>query len=299
MSMKKIVIILAAIAALTGCHKETPDQVGHDVKDGQMRFTMSVGTPSKANDAEFESGDKVGLFVVEYNGEIPAPLQISGNWANNVAVTFNGTVWNPVKTVYWPETGTNVDVYGYYPYMHLISVDEQPFSVALDQSTLREGESLGGYEASDLLWAKTENVASTQESVSLSYKHIMSKLVVKLVKGDKYTGDLPDASELYIHNVVPDAMVNLTNGSVVKDMYSTEKTIKANRINDSTFEAIIVPQRLESSRPFIELISYGVSYLLEDSFYFRNGKVHVLELIINGNPDQISVEIGGEIQNWN
>ena len=34
-------------------------------------------------------------------------------------------------------------------------------------------------------------------------------------------------------------------------------------------------------------------------FYFRNGKVHMLELTINGNPDQISVEIGGEINDWN
>lgn len=288
------------MAVFAACQKTTTDQVGHDdiVQDGQMRFEMSVGNPTKTAASDFKSGDKVGVFVVEYTGETANPLQISGNWANNVAVAYDGINWEAAKTIYWPEN--KVDVYGYYPYMNLMSVDEQHFSVALDQSTARSADVLGGYESSDLLWAKAAEVAYSEESpsVSLAYKHIMSKLVVKLVKGPKYSGVLPEVSELYIHNVVPDAIVNLTNGSVVKDMYGKEATIKANRIDDETFEAIIVPQRLESSRPLIEIISNGVSYLLESSFYFRNGKQHTLNLTINGNPDQISIEIGGQIDGW-
>lgn len=291
--MKKIITVFAAIAALVGCSKEPATGLADD---GQMKFTMTVGESTRATATEFEAGDKVGLFVVEYDGETPNPLQISGNWVNNVATSFDGTEWRADKAIYWPENKT--DVYGYYPYMDLISVDEQPFTVALDQSTARDGDVLGGYEASDLLWAKTAGTTSDQSSVALSYKHIMSKLLVKLVKGESYTGDLPDVSELYVHNVVPTAIVDLTTGSVVKDLFGKETVIKANRIDNATFEAIIVPQRLESSRPLVELISYGVSYMLESSFNFRNGKMHVLELIINGNPDQIRVEIGGEIQDW-
>jgi hypothetical protein len=260
---------------------------------------MSLGEGTKATSSNFESGDKVGIYVVEYNGEVAAPLQISGNWVNNASVTYDGSVWMSTKLIYWPQTENKVDVYGCYPYMDLISVDEQPFSVALDQSTSRESDVLGGYEASDLLWAKSSGVTKENGTVELSYKHIMSKLLIKLVKGPEYSGDFPDISELYIHNVVPTAIVDLTNGYVVKDMYGEETTIKAKRVDNGTFEAIIVPQRIESSKPLVELISYGVSYLMESSFYFRNGKVHMLELTINGNPNQISVEIGGEIKDWN
>lgn len=284
------------MAVLLGCSKASAD---NPIDDGQMKFVMSLGTPLKATATDFEQGDDVGLFVVPFNGEESAPLQISGNWVNNVSATYDGTTWLPSKSIYWPDNDGKVDVYGYYPYINLISVDEQPFSVAIDQSTEREGEVLGGYETSDLLWAKASGMTKGAGAVELNYKHIMSKLLVRLVKGSDYSGDFPDVSELYIHNVVPTAVVDLTTGSVVKDIYGTETTIKARRIDDKTFEAIIVPQRLEYSRPLVELISYGVSYLMESSFYFRNGKVHILELTINGNPDQISVEIGGEIQEWN
>ena len=293
--MKKIIAIIAALAALAGCSKEP---VSNPADDGQMTFTMSVGTQVKATATDFESGDKVGLFVVQYNGDTPGPLQISGNWVNNVAATYDGSNWTTAKAIYWPEADGKVDVYGYYPYMDLISVDEQPFSVALDQNTIREGNTLGGYEASDLLWAKAAGVSSSDEPVALNYKHIMSRLEIRLVKGPNYKGDFPDVSEMYIHNVVPSAVIDLTTGSVVKDMYGTETTIKAHRVNDGMFEAIIVPQRLESSRPLVEMVSNGVSYLMESSFYFRNGKQHILEFTINGNPDQISIEIGGQIKDW-
>ena len=294
--MKKAIIIITAMAVLAGCSKEPAN---NPIDDGQMTFDMSLGEGTKATASNFESGDKIGLYVVEYNGEAAAPLQISGNWVNNSLITYDGSAWASSKTIYWPQTENKVDVYGYYPYMDLLSVDEQPFSVVLDQSTSRDGDVLGGYEASDLLWAKACGVSKEDGTVELSYKHIMSKLLIKLVKGPEYSGDFPDVSELYIHNVVPTAIVDLTNGSVVKDMYGEEATIKAKRVDNATFEAIIVPQRLGSSSPLVELISYGVSYLMESSFYFRNGKVHVLELTINGNPDQISVEIGGEIKDWN
>ena len=293
--MKKNLILIISLVALASCQKV---ELGQSLNDNQMRFSMSLETSTKATANEFEVGDKVGLFVVEYEGETSVPLQISGNWVNNAAASYNGSDWSTEKAIYWPESQNMVDVYGYYPYMGLISIDQQPFTVSLDQNSQRENSVLGGYEASDLLWAKASAVSPTPEHIELKYKHIMSRLEVRLVKGDRYIGNLPVFSELYIHNVVPSAVIDLTNGSVTKDMYATEATIKARRVNDGLFEAIIVPQRLSSSVPLIELSSNGVSYLLESSFYFRNGKQHILELTINGNPDQIRVEIGGEIVDW-
>lgn len=293
--MKKTIILIIALTVLASCQKQMTDIT---IDDGEMKFNMSLTTSTKANASEFESGDKVGLFVVEHDGETAAPLQITGNWANNVATTYNGSEWTPEKTIYWPNTENKVDVYGYYPYMNLISVDEQPFTISLDQNTARSGNVLGGYEASDLLWVKADGVSPTSDPIALEYKHIMSRLEIRLVKGEEYAGDFPDVSELYIHNVVPTAIVNLTTGSVSKDLFATEATIKAHRIDSGTFEAIVVPQRISTSIPLIELVSNGVSYMLESSFYFRNNKQHILELTISGNPEQIRVEIGGEIVDW-
>ena len=191
-----------------------------------------------------------------------------------------------------------MDVYGYYPYMTPTSIDEHLWSVQLDQSTPETADALSGYEASDFLWGKATGVSQTDGNVQLEFKHRCSKLVVKLVKGADYSGVLPTESELYIHNTVPTATIDFVNGAVTKHIYGEMETIKARRVDDETFEAVIVPQRMETRRPFLEYIANGVSYLYEGTFIFKAGKLHTLELTINSNPDQIEVEVGGNIGDW-
>lgn len=218
-------------------------------------------------------------------------------WITAIAATYDGSSWNLAKKIFW--SSNLMDVYAYYPYMTPASIDAQPFAVALDQTTESTEEELGGYEASDFLWAKATAVSSSTESVMLQFKHRCSKLVVKLVKGADYDGDFPTTSELYIHNVVPTATIDFTTGSVVKDIFGEPTTIKARRVSDDTFEAIIVPQRITTRRPFIEYVAGNVSYLLEDTFYFKAGVQHTISLTIHANPNQIKVEIGGEVTDWN
>ena len=45
----------------------------------------------------------------------------------------------------------------------------------------------------------------------------------------------------------------------------------------------------------LEVVVNNVSYLQEDTFQFKVGRQHTLSLIINSNPDQVPVDIGGEI----
>ena len=290
--MKRYIGLAALALLVMGCEKED----NYQVEDGAMRIEVLHPSATRATETAFESGDVIGLYATEYAGEVAAPLQISGNWANNVATTYNGSVWTPAKKIFWSEN--KMDVYGYYPYMTPSSIDEHLWSVQLDQSTPETAGALSGYEASDFLWAKATGVEQTNGDVQLQFKHRCSKLVVKLVKGPDYSGVLPTESELYIHSTVPTATLDFVNGAVVKDVYGEMATIKARRVDDATFEAIIVPQRMETRRPFLEYIANGVSYLYESTFIFKAGKQHTLELTINSNPDQIEVEIGGEVTDW-
>ena len=292
--MRKWNYIWMAALLLASCDKA--EEIAVD--DGSIRFVMQYPSATRATETSFEQGDKIGLFLTEYTGETPAPLQISGNWANNVAATLEGTEWVTAKKIFWSDN--RMDAYGYYPYMSLTSVDEQPFSIALDQSTERTGDQLGGYEASDFLWAKTEGVDQSTETVTLQFSHRCSKLVIQLVKGPSYEGELPDSATVYIHNIVPTATIDLATGAVTKDIFGEVATVKARKVNNATYEAIMIPQRIESRRPFIEIVVNNISYLLEDTFQFKAGMQHTLSLVINSNPDQVSVDIGGEIVGgWN
>ena len=262
----------------------------------KKKLSLSFEVFPPKTETAFESGDVIGLYATEYAGEVAVPLQISGNWANNVATTFDGALWTPDKKIFWSDN--KMDVYGYYPYMKPTSIEEHLWSVQLDQSTPETSDALSGYEASDFLWAKAEGVSQEGGSVQLQFKHRCSKLVIKLVKGKDYSGVLPTESELYIHSTVPTATIDFVNGVVVKDIYGEMETIKARRVDDETFEAIIIPQRMETRRPFIEYIANGISFLYEGTFVFKAGKLHTLELTINSNPDQIEIEVGGNIENW-
>ena len=292
--MKKIFsILVVATLLMVGCENSENIAV---VEDGVMQIEALHPSATRATETAFESGDKIGLYATEYNGDVASPLQISGNWANNVATTYDGTAWTPAKKIFWSEN--KMDVYGYYPYMTPTSIDEHLWSVQLDQSTPETDDSLSGYEASDFLWGKATGVSQTDGDVQLEFKHRCSKLVVKLVKGKDYSGVLPTESELYIHSTVPTATIDFTNGAVTKYIYGEMETIKAKRVDDGTFEAIIIPQRMETRRPFLEYIANGVSYLYESTFIFKAGKLHTLELTINSNPDQIEIEVGGNIKDW-
>lgn len=264
-----------------------------ELNSEEMRFTASYPTTTRATGAAFETDDAMGVYVTQYDGDMPVPLQLSGNYTNNAKTIFNGSIWKSSPVIYWEEG--KFDVYAYYPYTNITSVDEYPFTVALDQSTEENSNVLSGYEASDFLWAKATGI-SRMASVPLTFTHKMSKLVINLIKGTDYSGDIPADAMVRIHNTVPAAIVDLTSGVVTKNGYESAQSITAKKVSDGIYTAIIVPQRLDTKRPLVEILSKGVSYLIESSFVFKAGTQHTINITLNNNPDQVKIEIGGEIE---
>ncbi len=290
--MKQILITLAtALLVFGSCSKM---EKGTDISD-QMQFQANYPAGVRATGDAFETGDAMGVYVTQYNGDSPAILQVSGNYANNVKSQFDGTVWKNTPQIYWADG--KFDVYAYYPYAKPASVDEYKFSVALDQNIAETADALSSYEASDFLWAKATGVTRV-DKVPLHFNHKMSKLVVKLVKGSDYSGDIPADAVVTIHNTVPSSVVDLATGAVMKDPYGKVQSIKAKKVSDGNYTAILVPQRLDNKQPLVEITSKGVSYLIESKFVFRSGVQHTLNITLNNNPDKVKIEIGGEIEGW-
>ena len=207
----------------------------------EVTFTVEYDSQSRATGSAFENGDMMGVFMTQYDGEKASPLQVSGNYANNAKSTLNGGKWVNTPGIYWDEG--KFDVFAYYPYGTVASVDNLNFSVQLDQSTPENGSTLSGYEASDFLWTSRKGI-SRSESVALSFKHILSSVVINLVKGEDYSGALPDKAEVYVHNTIPSALIDLSSGSVERNGRASERTIKACKAGYQSYTAIFVPQRL-------------------------------------------------------
>lgn len=266
------------------------------ISDGKvaMEFTFSHPSQSRVTDTSFEQGDVVGLYV----SEAERPMEISGNTVNNEGLTYSGSAWQPSHPLYW-DAG-RYDVLAYYPRLGEIeSMTDQPFEVKTDQRLDVASPGMGGYEASDFLYAFAHDVAASANPVNLQFRHIMSKLSIRLIKGEDFEGELPATATVYIHNTVTSATVDLNVGVVTKSLRGSRNTITARQDGPTTYSAILVPQRIESRMPLIEVIMNGVSFLYESRFVFRPGIHHIVSLIVNKNPEQIKIEIGGEITDWN
>lgn len=290
--LHNIVLALAAVAvcSCSGDNELQPSAEGLQ----PMTFRVTYPYESRATDSSFEEGDSIGLFVANDS----LPLEPSGNLVNNAMITLNNGTWAAASTLYWNDGTFNA--YAYYPYISGISsTDMLPFSVSTDQSKpvlqTTGGKSLGGYEASDLLYASAKGLKASAAPIDLRFRHIMSRVRVRIVKGEDFKGELPANAKVHIHNTVTSATVDLAAGVVTRDPKGKIATIRARQEDDHTFAAIVVPQRIESRQPLVEVEMNGVSYMYEGKFAFKPGVQHRINIIVSDNPDQVKIEIGGEI----
>lgn len=281
--MKRLLLYTSFLLITLSCQQQ---EINLDPGAMDIQFIHPAAV-TRATETAFESGDKIGLYVVE----TPAPLQVSGNYVNNLQATYNGSQWTGDTGLRWPSSESVCDIYAYYPYMEVSKIDASSFSVLEDQSN--------GFGACDFLWGKAASVSYTTEAIPVQFNHKLSKITLKLVKGADYVGDLPSTAVFYVHSTVPDATVDLTTGSVTKDPYGTAKTITCHKVDDATYEAVIVPQRLASRTPLFEMVANGVSYLVEGSFNFKPGINYTFNVTLNTSTESIRIEIGGEIADWN
>lgn len=290
-TMKSMLLLSASMLTLASCSNESPIE---DVEEEGV-IKLNVLHPSqlsRATDIGFEKNDSIGLYVTASD----VALQIGGNEVNNECFVYDGSAWNSMRKVYW-NIGSH-DVYAYYPYSKLLNdVENYSFSVKLDQSELNT-DGMSAYEASDFLWASAKGVAASNSPVTLQFTHKLSNVVVEIVKGEAYEGTLPSDAEVYIHSTVPKALIDLSTGDAAKDDYAGEETIKMRKLADDKFVACVVPQRIGSRRPLVEVIMKGVSYLMEGKITFKPGCRHTIQVTIDMSPEQSKIEIGGEINGW-
>lgn len=292
--MKRNIFYFLPIALLAACATSCSNEpeISENGKQ-KMEFCFNHPDATRVTETSFEKDDMVGVFVTETD----KPLEIAGNVVTNEKLLYNGSSWSPSRPLYWNDGTFNV--FAYYPYRGDVnSIADLEFEVQTDQRDSSNGE-MSAYEASDFLFTKTVGVEASSNPVALQFKHILSKITVNLVKGADFEGDFPENATVAIHNTVTNATVDLEAGVATKDAYGDKKTIFARQLSASSYTAIVIPQRLDSRVPFVEVTMEGVSYLLETRFQFKPGMHHIINVVIDSNPDKVKIEIGGEISKWN
>ena len=261
---------------------------------------------TRVDDSGFCTGDVVGLYLVNYDGDTPGTLMLEDNQADNVKFTLaeDGT-WDSEYDVYYKDDDTKVDFFGYYPYAQPSSIEAYPFEVAKDQTKEAEHGQMAAYEASDFLWAKAENITPTEKRINLKFQHRMSSVRVRLVQGDGWADEAEFAAvkkEILVSNTIRKSTIDLSTGEVTPTGEVPLDGIIPAKDGDA-FRAIVVPQSVAAGENVLVITVNG-----HPRFFARNevteylpGKITTFDLKIKkmANTGDYELElVGFSIMDW-
>ena len=266
--MKKF-SLFALVVLLIGCTNDAS-------QDEQLvdRLPIKINfEKSRANDTAFESGDQVGLYVVNYDGSMAGTLTSTENHINNACFTLS-TDWRAEEELYWKDASTKADFYAYYPYGNPTDISAYPFSVNTDQSAEAD------YWASDFLWGKRSGVAPTKSAVTITTEHLLSNALVYIKAGEGYSAaELAAADiEVKICNVKNSATINLATGVATAIGNTTEITPWN---TGAYYRAMIVPQTVSRDTNLVLVKINGKEYSFATDITFTAGTQHKIEVIIS------------------
>lgn len=294
----------AALVTMQSCSFEEPAFGPEDPQDAPLKVQIcseiNQQPATRVTTDGFCTGDQVGVYIVNYDGDTPGTLLLEDNQADNVRFSYNENGdWVSDYDVFYKDNDTKVDFYGYYPYADPASIQAYPFEVARDQSKEAEHGQMAAYEASDFLWAKTSKVTPTESKIILSFYHRMSSARVRFTQGSGWTDAAEFAAvtkEVLVANTVRKSTIDLSTG-VVTPEGETPLTGIIPMNDNGEFRAIVVPQTVPAGKTVLTLTIDGQprNYVRDVDTEYVPGKITNFDLKIKKEPatGEYEVELTG------
>lgn len=227
---------------------------------------------TKVTSEGFVNNDAVGLFAVNYesNNTVAGTLMNSGNQADNVRYNYDESnhKWIPVRPVYYKNINTNVDLYLYYPFQSSITdVNNANFEVQKDQSSAATSTALSGYEASDWMWGKAENITPQESSVRIMMSHRLSAVQVTLNQGTGFfEGEFESLSKsVILTNTTRKATLDYSTGLPTALGSPQKDGIVMCPQTDGSFRAVVIPQTITANTQLFAITIDGIAYSFKQS----------------------------------
>lgn len=138
-----------------------------------INFTSSIqGLNTRAVDAKWTTGDKVGIFMKTANGDLSAAIAV--NKLHTTDKDGNLTASNADNALYYPTDGSSVDFVAYYPYVASLAGNTYKVDVTTqtDQPTI------------DLLYSDNAKgfAKGALGNPQLQFAHMLSQIVFNIEK---------------------------------------------------------------------------------------------------------------------
>ena len=264
--MKKSLTFIFAAALLVSCQQEENETT----TPSDSRITISP-VITRATEVNFETGDKIGVTIIQ-NGDFV--------YAENKLMTFNDGVFAG-DLLWYPEGNDKSQIVAYYPYRE--GNTPTSFSVEADQTT--------GYGASDLMAASNKDVLPTVNTITMNFKHLLTKLVINVTKEVE-----ANITSIALKGSIPSATLDLAALTVTADANVAATNITAQVVEtNKTYRALIVPQTVALTLEVATSDGKTLSQKLTSTTLAQGGQYSVNIRVL---PDDIEVKLIGDIENW-
>ena len=296
MKKSKTIFACAMLAALASCSNDhvlsqqspTPSDpdVINIVAASSKPVTKAAGTADDLQDTQFANDEKINVYLEENGGSTTTYSMLRYKVSSNApsgggsgkVLDLNTTDAPSQQTPHYPLSGNGIDAHAYYPALkdvtgYDVTDGTNTFSVEEDQSTV------ANYRKSDLMFGTNNEPYSASFSgtkrpnpVNLYFKHLLSKIIVKLIPGTGLAADNLIGATVKLMNTSKTA--NITNikdpntrtisadngakpsgGIILTNDYANGESSPFDASNYSGCAGIIIPQDIatNSSLDFIEI----------------------------------------------
>lgn len=310
MKATNYILFAAAAIALAACSNDgLPGDDPNAPVEIRLTGGLEVQTRTSHNlDTQLKNGEQVHVWVDDAGNVADKELYKDRELTAGDDGALTG------ETMYFPQTGNAVNIYAIHGNFGEATdwseggfwATEITHTVAQNQKTQQPTD---GYAKSDLVYAKSMNIARTKEAVNLQFEHLLSKIEVVLVKG----AGSPEIAKMEILNTkivakfTPDkangfkVIDNGTDGGnpieIDTDLTSAADAAGTDENKKNLNEAIIVPQPLTKDTPFIRITTTAggeLVYKLPEDKTFGPAKKY--RFTVTANLTELTVT--AEIENW-
>lgn len=277
--MKRLSIWGGVIALLTlqACENRLPETTDTELPANEVTFTSTIDdfSASRAYDKQWEPNDRIGVFMMKSGTDEPLAENIS-----YITPEGDGKFIKDGQGIAFPEEGSAVDFVAYYPYDG-DAADHTDYPV--DVSNQNDQSAIDLMASNNL---KGRNIGNLSTGNNLQFKHMLSKLVLKLTpdKGESLAG-----IQITVLDVASTAMVNFRQQLILNP--NGEKDI-AMHVNDegTQAEAVLIPQTL-SGKLKVRLKINGKSKEVETKITtLGQGNKYTCNLTVKNAGNGISVD---------
>lgn len=274
MKKKTYLFSLMAMALALGSCSDNENGIGGEASK-YITVSTNIGSMTRvATDADgnqaFEEGDKISVYA--WTGDATVVPPSDERVVNNAINKLTNGSWIATPQMLWKNNRDKHYFIGIYPTALITNLTAAKYTMDVNKQ-----------EESDLLVAVNKDgisySAGTNQTVPLTFTHVMAKLVVNLTYKNQWGTEGPTVGSVMVGNAVRNATINYLTKVVSPSTADEDKAnielpaITANK----QYASILIPQD-GIQKITVKIGGTNYSYDNVTPFKFESGKITTVNL---------------------